>query len=643
MSEEEMDMEAFVDEEETSGPNSELGSKTHSTQPPASSPLPVDPKENVDFKFEIIQWKEVMALLKGKVLELQGKFEFSDIEKGVFWTALRENNYLLKVAARRLEDKIFDLMEAREMKRLDSNKKHECGILGDALSIHEVTHFGCGHTFSKECMKEYIDNEITTKGRNSINSTCPKDGCKFLLLPEYVTSYCSPEMVKRFDNYLISDFLEKYPCISKCAFVNCELYLVGAETDLTSKGQMPTKDCSCNCGFLTCLQCKSSGHQPINCQMNIKWRQEIEGSVDKLNLLWKKNNTKKCPKCKVDIFKNTGCMHMVCFSCKHDFCWLCLGSKEEHGNQHIASCNRVIEDKQLVNEGKTLGASPSEDKELSKLKICINTYLENENSLKIMHQRFGEILQINSGTHPAFEMINKFLQRFPGNLNFYVDAFRETIAARSFLMHTYPLQFTIKNQQEILLYLESLSLFQISLENATNLLEKNPMESFVMEVKGLVCPVEDFEKRKAEINAMRLGLSKHYTNLKKELSSEAYLKKVQENVNIDLSQIVKKGGTIQGKKKADKDELWTCFYCQKGNKGPVPCQGCNKDTYVESLGAWVCPFCSNPNLRTSEVCNNGYCKKGKRPTAGVWKCSACDYENTANLSNKCRACNQIGN
>ena len=31
--------------------------------------------------------------------------------------------------------------------------------------------------------------------------------------------------------------------------------------------------------------------------------------------------TSKCPKCDVPIFKNGGCAHMTCKSCKFEFCW----------------------------------------------------------------------------------------------------------------------------------------------------------------------------------------------------------------------------------------------------------------------------------------------------------------------------------
>ncbi|KAH8722590.1 hypothetical protein GQ44DRAFT_354212 [Phaeosphaeriaceae sp. PMI808] len=34
--------------------------------------------------------------------------------------------------------------------------------------------------------------------------------------------------------------------------------------------------------------------------------------------------TKGCPKCNVRIEKGSGCFHMTCSSCRHEFCWECL-------------------------------------------------------------------------------------------------------------------------------------------------------------------------------------------------------------------------------------------------------------------------------------------------------------------------------
>lgn len=595
------------------------------------------PTQQANFKFEVITESEVVAMLKGKVVELQSKFEFSNIDRGVFWTTLRQNSYLVKLCAGKLEDKVFDLMEKRECKELDPKKKYECQILGEEIAFHETAHLGCGHTVSKDCMRQYIEEEIKSKGKNAINSTCPSDGCPFLVTEDTVQKYCTPQTYKKYQTFLIADFVENYPCLAHCASPSCNLFFAVTENNLDSKRKLPLQDCSCKCAVLTCLSCKSAGHQPLSCHMILNWRQEVDGSVDKLNIEWKKNNTKRCPKCKVDIFKNTGCMHMICFNCKHDFCWLCLRDRAAHGGAHIASCsNPPAED---AGSAKT-----PLDKDLARLQYCMNRFLDHEQSMKILLSKFQEILKIVEGENTAFPLVNKFLLRFPGSLDFYVDSFRELIAARSFVIHTFPLQYMIKNQQEILLFLETQNLFMIALENQTGLLEKNNIESFVIEVNGVGCPSEDFEQRKLEILTLRNGLAKHNANLKRALSDETYMKKLQEEKNIDMTGMIKTGKVLEAKKTPDKGEIWLCFFCQKANKDSSFCKQCNRNTYSESYGYWVCAFCSNPSQRISEVCSNPYCKKGTRPkeAAGSWSCTLCNFPNTGNLTDKCRACNQRG-
>lgn len=593
-----------------------------------------------DFKYEVADRVNVLAMMKGKLLELQNQFEFADIDRGVFWKTLRDNRFIVKVSNRKLEDKIFDYLESREVKKLN-DKKYTCMIMEEELESHLITHLGCGHPVSKDCMKEFIENEITTKGRNSIYSTCPVDKCPFLLLEEHVGKLCDSSLLTKFQNFLLADFLEKFPCVSKCVNPRCEKYLIAGETDLDSKMELPSKDCACSCGYLNCLRCKMWGHQPIDCEYSASWRKDIEDSVDKLNLHWKKENTKKCPNCLVDVFKNTGCMHMICFKCKHEFCWMCLGDKKAHNGAHIATCNNPVKEhpSQVVKSGA------EEDSELMKLKFCVNRFIEHENSLKILYQKYSETLQITSGTHPAFETVNRFVQRFGNALDFYVEGFKEIIAARSFLMYTYPLQYLIKNQQEMLLFFEAQNMFQVSLEKMTGLLERNQVDSFVVDSNGVACPAEDCEERKMEINVLRVGLKKHYVNLKKELSSDIYMKRLKETVQMDLKKIVKAQTEMTIKKMPDKDEIWVCFTCQKANKNSgAMCSTCQRESYVESYGAWKCSVCSNNNRREATQCENGYCKKGTRPkeAIGQWKCNLCHFENTANLSDKCRACNQKG-
>ena len=599
-----------------------------------------DPSQSVsrEFKFNLVDKLNVLALAKGKVLELQNQFDFAEIDRGIFWKTLRENKFNVKASNRKLEDTIFDYLESRAIQKLPV-KKYTCIVLEEEFEYHQITHLDCGHTVSKDCMKDYIQSAILAKGKNSLYTTCPNDGCPFLVLEDHVASICDKSFLLKFQHFLIEDFIERYPCISKCVNPKCDRYLCAGESDLDSKGELPNQDCCCFCGYLNCIKCMREGHQPIDCASSNQWRKEIEESVDKLNIQWKRANTKNCPKCQVSVFKNTGCMHMVCTNCKYEFCWLCLGDKAAHNGQHVASCNRSPSD-----ENKKLG-SENEDKDLSKLKFSISRFIEHEGSLKILYQKYSEMLQIISGKHPAFESLNKFIQRFPESLNFYVDSFKEIIAARSFLMNTYPMQFTIKNQKEILLFFEAQNMFQVTLETMTALLEKYPVESFVIEKNGISCPVEDMEQRKLEINSLKIGLKKHYSNLKKELSNDIYLKRLKENISIDMKAIVKQNTNVKIKTNAEKDEIWTCLFCQKGNKNTGnKCNTCQRDTYAASYGAWKCSLCHNPNSRDSATCQNGYCKKGIRPkeAIGQWICSLCNLENTGNLTDNCSGCGQKG-
>ena len=84
----------------------------------------------------------------------------------------------------------------------------------------------------------------------------------------------------------------------------------------------------------------------MNCDLFGQWCELTGGKNDKLNQLWLIKNTKKCPKCKIDIEKNNGCMHMTCRHCKYEFCWVCIGDWKEHGQATggFYGCNKFVAD-----------------------------------------------------------------------------------------------------------------------------------------------------------------------------------------------------------------------------------------------------------------------------------------------------------
>ena len=85
-----------------------------------------------------------------------------------------------------------------------------------------------------------------------------------------------------------------------------------------------------NCATVFCFQCEKLSHQPCSCELYDKWVEKA--CAESENVKWIAANTKKCPGCHKAIEKNQGCNHMTCLSCKHDFCWVCLGDWKSHGS-----------------------------------------------------------------------------------------------------------------------------------------------------------------------------------------------------------------------------------------------------------------------------------------------------------------------
>ena len=61
-------------------------------------------------------------------------------------------------------------------------------------------------------------------------------------------------------------------------------------------------------------------------------RKKENSNSDKTKIKYEKAMVKKCPNCQATIVKDGGCNHMVCHSCKYQFCWVCLENWSTHKN-----------------------------------------------------------------------------------------------------------------------------------------------------------------------------------------------------------------------------------------------------------------------------------------------------------------------
>jgi len=173
--------------------------------------------------------------------------------------------------------------------------KKECAVnwLNSCFQKGEIRCFGCSKTIQTEEMFSILE-EINSSELNS--------------------------------NY--HDFLAKQvPPDEKlyhCYTTNCDTIFVG-------KIDASCFECS-TCKKTMCVSCQED-HTGLSCEEAKKFKIKDPEFMETIS--WKEKNTKSCPKCKVQISWDGGCIHLVCPS-QHHFCWECGSEwKSGHASKHI--------------------------------------------------------------------------------------------------------------------------------------------------------------------------------------------------------------------------------------------------------------------------------------------------------------------
>lgn len=219
-------------------------------------------------------------------------------------------------------------IDARDIDACDGRYTCEICYCED-IAGDEVFGLSCSHFYCYDCWRSYLSSR-SDDGRNKILSArCPSQSCNARVLGSDIEAI-SPDLVSAWNNFLISDFVERAREFSFCTGPDCTMIA------WSMTGENGAMHCTrCNSEF--CFQCRSSPHSPANCSSVKKWNEVVGDSR-----FWIKNNTKPCPSCGAPIEKNDGCNHMQCSQCDHDFCWICLSRLDTHLERH--ECNRFDPD-----------------------------------------------------------------------------------------------------------------------------------------------------------------------------------------------------------------------------------------------------------------------------------------------------------
>ncbi|KAI3859468.1 hypothetical protein MKW92_027237 [Papaver armeniacum] len=184
---------------------------------------------------------------------------------------------------------------------------HECCI---CLSDHPGTSFvrlPCKHFFCRKCMEIYS----TVHAKEGVAILCPQIKCRELVPLGLVKSLLGDERFEKWESLLFHKTLDSMSDIVYCP--RCDMACLQGEDHLAQ--------CT-KCFFTFCGLCGDRLHVGAQCmpvEEKLKSLQINKG----LNMEEIKRIAKRCPACRIAIFRTYGCNRMRCSNCSESFCYKC--------------------------------------------------------------------------------------------------------------------------------------------------------------------------------------------------------------------------------------------------------------------------------------------------------------------------------
>lgn len=208
-----------------------------------------------------------------------------------------------------------------------------CKICYDEYFKHEdIYEFDeCAHTYCRECLKGYFETNINEGAVLDLNCPCP--GCETEVDIEDIRFLCDYDTVAKYERFVVIASLKADPNTRWCPGPNC--------VNGIKVGTPPPTWLHCTlCNLDFCYTCLQNKHEGTECSKAalaaLAARKEEEDKALESFKKWAEEHqarVKPCPLCHTFIEKTEGCNHMTCgnISCRHQFCWLCLGNYD-NGN-----------------------------------------------------------------------------------------------------------------------------------------------------------------------------------------------------------------------------------------------------------------------------------------------------------------------
>lgn len=234
----------------------------------------------------------------------------------------------------------------------------------------------CNHEYCIDCYRHYIQDKLHSGNIISCMN------CSLALKNEDIDNIMGQSSSSKLMYSSIKSFVQKHNRNYKwCPFTDCTCIIHLKDTsslsEYTRLHYSPFVQCNLQHRF--CFTCGFEMHAPADCNITSAWVKKAK--KESVNLNWVLSHTKECPKCSVNIEKDGGCNHMVCSSCKYEFCWICESDWAPHGDSFY-QCTRYKNDDLKSDNGSNEGLQDS-GKRLKKYTFYYRMFNEHEVSAKL--------------------------------------------------------------------------------------------------------------------------------------------------------------------------------------------------------------------------------------------------------------------
>lgn len=434
----------------------------------------------------------------------------------------------------------------------------------------------CGHEFCKSCMRDYLNNELETKGKNAVYSTCPNGDCKTIITENVMKDVVKMEEYNKWIKYMNMIFIDTSPQYKLCLNNNCDNVMIMPEKIKTKIANV-----QCECGKMRCNKCDNIAHCPMTCEYFSKW----ESLADIASKTWLLVNTRKCPKCCNIIYRDkdiVGCNHITCV-CNYSFCWECGENWKIHINRTKDNFECDLKKEVEVYDTDRYNLYRDEyDKIMNTTKF--NPKIMNEVLMKLF-EVYGEVDQFDN------TLINKTIKLITRIKTFIAN----TVAFKYFIDFN-DINETFKEDDE-----ENKSNKENNENNEENNEEKydaiktltmlkiNKLEKILMILDGsegdnINDKINDIVAY-TEVNPQEL--QKEITILASKIAEIDMDKYTEIFKKVRIGDLEKSGSDIKKVKSKEKKNWWRCEYCTLVNPmTKLRCNVCDKlnQSQIEGMG-----------------------------------------------------------